>query len=151
MGLIRRYTTANPHLKIALVVAPLLAVGGYIAADLYSSQREEAPAPKDQPLRIEGTCRLVGGVCKLLHREIAVNLGAESDPAGGVWIYLRASIPIEGALLALDDAPPRPMTRRGDATRWKLHLNALPRTDGRLRLVVAREGHRYYAEVPLSP
>ncbi len=153
MGLIRKFTAASPHLKIALVVAPLLAVGGWIAADLlFPASGPSETRQTDEPLRLNGECRLPGGVCELLHREIAVNLGAEPLAGGAARILLRATVPLKGALVARNDEAPVAMTPRGDATRWQARLDAPLAPGDRLRLAVVTEsGRRYWAEIPAAP
>gem|GEM_PF-2769045 len=148
MGLIRKFTSANPHLRIALIVAPLLAVGGYIAAGLLGGAEPAGKTPTDRALRVDAACALLGGVCRLLHREIAVNLGAV-EKGGATLVYLRASVPIEGALLAKDAAAPLSMAPRQDRQRWQLRL-PYPLAEGdRLRLALSADGRHYYAEIPV--
>ncbi len=148
MGLIRRFTRLSPHLRLALILTPLLGLGGYLLAGLFTPA-PDAPAD-DRPRAIEpaGPCRLRGGVCRLLHREIAVNLGTPADDPG--LLYLATSVPIEGALVSLDDAPPQPMQRRDNAKHWQLRLAHPPGLGSRLRLALATDQHRYYAELTVS-
>ncbi len=150
MGLIRKFTATNPHLKIALVVAPLLMVGGYIIADLFelsTTPESTESANNAKPLVVDDRCRLLGEVCELLHREIAVNIGAEPGPGSTTLVYLSTSVPVDGVLVAREKAPPIRMTTRGSSKRWKAEL-PYPLAEGeRIRLALVRGEHRYFAEI----
>ncbi len=149
MGLIRRFTRLSPHLRLALILTPLLGLGGYLLAGLFAST-PDGPA-EDAPRAIEASepCRLLGGVCRLLHREIAVNLGTPADDPG--LLYLASSVPLKGALVGLDDAPPQAMQRRDNPKHWQLRLPHPPGPGAHLRLALATDQHRYYAELTVSP
>lgn len=151
MGLIRKFTAANPHLKIALIVTPLLAIGGYIVADLYHHPEASAPPPQTaSELQVSGDCRLLGEVCELLHREIAANIGAEPQENGHTLIYLATSVPLQGALLAAEPHDPVAMASRGDTRRWKALLPYPLRQGDRLRLAMVSGERRYFAEITVQ-
>lgn len=148
MGLIQKFTAASPHLKIALIVAPLLVIGGYIAADLF--RPEEAPVAPGQTtsaMQVSEKCRLLGGVCELLHREIAANLGATLQEDGGTLIHLATSVPLAGALIAGEQQEPVTMQSRGNDKRWKALLPYPLQEGDRLRLAMVSGERRYYAEI----
>ena len=151
MGLIRKFTAASPHLKIALIVAPLLVIGGYIVADLYRPREAPPPQPRTaSELQVPEECRLLGGVCELLHREIAANIGAELEENGRTRIYLATSVPLEGALLAGEQQDPVTMVSRRDARHWQALLPYPLREGDRLRLALVSGKRRYFAEIPVQ-
>jgi len=150
MGLIRKFTATNPHLKIALVVAPLLMVGGYIIADLFEPSATPEPtesANSAKPLAVDEECRLLGEVCELLHREIAVNISAEPGPGSTTLVYLSTSVPVDGVLVTREEAPPTRMTARGSSKRWKAELPYALAEGERVRLALVRGEHSYFAEI----
>ncbi len=151
MGLIRKFTAASPHLKIALIVAPLLAIGGYIIADLYRPAAEP-PAAHRGPgaLQVSKNCHLLGDVCELLHREIALNMSARPRDDGSTLVYLSASVPLEGAILASGGKQPIAMETRGTPKRWKALLPYPVHPGDSLRLAVVSGERRYFAEIPAS-
>ena len=147
MGLIKKFTTASPHLKIALVVAPLLAVGGYIIADFYRPAAEPVDRQGGGSLQVSENCRLLGDLCKLLHREIAANLSATVRENGQTLVYLGTSVPLEGAVIASDDREPVVMETRGSARRWKATLPYAVHEGDRIRLAMVSGDRRYFAEI----
>ncbi len=150
MGLIRKYTRLSPHLRLALILAPLLAVGGYILAGFYQPGSGDEPDDGPRPLQLSGNCRLPEGVCKLLHREIAVNVGAEQQ-GEATEIYLATSVPLEGAVVGLENATPVTMTTRGSLKRWKARLSRPLRPGDHLHLALVTRDHRYFADLPATP
>ena len=147
MGLIAKYAAASPHLKIALVVAPLLAIGGYILAGLY--RPASAPVAGEGPgtLQVSHECRLLGGVCELLHREIAVNLGASVQEDGRTQVYLGASVPLEGVVISSGEREPIVMETRGTPRRWKARLPYAIHAGDPVRLALVSGERRYFAEI----
>lgn len=147
MGLIAKYTRLNPHLRLALVIAPLLAVGGYILAGFFSPGSEPGAPSGPRPLEIDDRCQLLDGVCRLLHREIALNIGA-ALVSDGTEIFLASSVPLKGAVVGLEGRSPVTLSQRDGPKKWQAHLPyALPAGDT-LHLVVATAEHRYFADVP---
>jgi hypothetical protein len=154
MALIEKFTRASPHLKIALVVAPLLLVGGYILAGFYqpgpTTETPPASARTGSALEVPQGCHLPGGVCELLHREIALNLSATPE-GNSTLIYLAASVPLEGVLVAGGEHSPTSMVNRGTPKRWKATLPYLLQRGDSLRLAVVSGERRYFAEIPIRP
>ena len=151
MGLIRKYTQASPHLKIALVVAPLLAVGGYILAGFYQPDAQPEPVAQQDATALQPSdeCRLLEDVCRLLHREIAVNISASPTQEGSTLILLAASVPLKGALVSAGDHQPVAMTIRNGNKRWKATLPYPLHQSDQLHLALGSGERRYYAEIPV--
>ncbi len=150
MGLIRKYTQLSPHLRLALIVAPLLLVGGYLLAGFYQPGPDDKPNDAPRALQLSGSCRLPGEVCRLLHREIAVNVGAEQQ--GKITeIYLATSVPLQGAVVGLENTTPVTMTTRGSLKRWKARLLRPLRPGDHLHLALVTRDHRYFADLPTTP
>lgn len=62
----------NRHTKIAIIIAPFLIVGGYIAADYYA---EEQNKNKNLfKLRVQGQCNLSIKPCRLSYEQLLLTL-----------------------------------------------------------------------------
>ncbi|MEE9385847.1 MAG: hypothetical protein V3V08_20750 [Nannocystaceae bacterium] len=147
MKLLTRFYQANGHIKLAVVLAPLLAIGGYILAGSYAESKVAAQPSAAKQMALQRGCQLLSGVCELLHREIAANVGIE-DEQGEQVVYLATSVALRGALISVGDARPVAMVRRGTAKRWMLNLDERMTEDTVIRLVLAAEKHSFFAEVP---
>jgi hypothetical protein len=150
MGLIKRFYQSNRHVKLAIILAPILAIGGYILTGIYLDDKIDAQPTMDKPLALQPDCHLLTGVCELLHREIAVNVAVE-EKNGQQLFYLSTSTPIKGALVAFSDRQePRPLYRRGDKRKWVLDIRDPVHQGQRAKLVISGDKHRYFAEIPVS-
>ena len=149
MGLVKRFYQSNRHMKLAIILAPLLAIGGYILAGIYLDDKMDAQQGTDKPLSLQPGCQLLTGVCELLHREIAVNIAIE-EKDGRQLFYLSASTPLRGVLAAFGDSPPRNMLSRGDTKKWVLELQNPVHNGQTAKLVISGGKHRYFAEIPVS-
>ena len=149
MGLIKRFYQSNRHMKLAIILAPLLAIGGYILAGIYLDDKMDAQQGTDKPLTLQPDCHLLTGVCELLHREIAVNIAVEKRD-GQAFFYLSTSTPIKGAIIAFADSPPQSMLSRGDSKKWLLELQPPVHSGQTAKLVISGGKHRYFAEIPVS-
>ncbi len=127
------------HLVTSLLVAPLLAMAGWWASGLFSSQ-EPVPAQKGgvYPLLEKSNCRYASGECLLENVDftIALTYVLRSD---GHFLLAQASHPLSDILLAVDEdehSAPQFMARRGTNSReWSLTLDGRPGAAARIRLV----------------
>ncbi len=149
MGLVKRFYQSNRHVKLAIILAPLLSIGGYILAGIYLDDKIEARPGADKPLALQPGCHLLTDVCELLHREIAVNLAME-ERDGRQLFYLSASTPVRGVLAALGDSPPEAMLSRGDPKKWVLEIRQPVTPGSQVKLVVSADKNRYFAEIPVE-
>ncbi len=124
MGLVSKFVGLSPHLRLALVIAPLLTVGGYVLVDMY----EEADAPDEQVFRLvsEGECRLSSGVpCKFSGMGLDVLLEATPSAEGGTRLDLDTSLAVRQVMLeAVGSAsvPPSSMAGDGKGLSWSKTL-----------------------------
>ena len=150
MGLIHAYTTASPHIKLALVIAPLLAVGGYIVAEHALPRKSATIDTTPRPLKIADDCRPLNTVCKLLHRELAVNITA-TPLKGETRVDLATSVAIDGGVIAFAGESPVKMEARNGPRGWKALLPRSVQSGDTLRLVLVNGQRRYFAEIPMEP
>lgn len=149
MGLVKRFYQSNRHMKLAIILAPLLAIGGYILAGIYLDDKMDAQQGTDKPLSLQPGCQLLTGVCELLHREIAVNIAIE-EKDGRQLFYLSASTPLRGVLAAFGDSPPLPMLSRGDEKKWVLEPQNPIVPGTQVKLAISGDKNRYFAEIPVT-
>lgn len=149
MGLVKRFYQSNRHVKLAIILAPLLAIGGYILTGIYLDDKIKAQPGVDKPLTLQPDCHLLTGVCELLHREIAVNAAIE-EKDGKQLFYLSTSTPTIGVLVAFGDKPPLPMLSRGDMKKWVLEIQKPVVPGGQVKLVISGGKNRYFAEIPVT-
>lgn len=62
----------NRHTKIAIVIAPFLIVGGYIAADYYDEEKKKNKNLFE--LRVQGQCNLSKKPCQLSNKQLLLTI-----------------------------------------------------------------------------
>jgi hypothetical protein len=143
----------KPHRFLVYALVPLLALGGYIAADLLFPAKPTSPT---QPFRLQeqGACNLASG-CILQHGELVVRLvKVEKQQAEqGVNVQLMASEPLKGAAISIGDARdagvPSNMLAGKNARNWSVSLNPVGEQQV-LRLLLSTESASFFAECPVS-
>ncbi len=149
MKLFKRFYQSNRHVKLAVILAPLLAIGAYITTGILLEEKVQEQPGADKAMALQPDCHLLTKVCELLHREIAANITIE-EKEGRQLVYLATSIPIRGALLSVGDEKPSPMLSRGTAKGWVLELQRPVVENDVIRLVLAGDKNRYFAEIPAN-
>ncbi|HDK37975.1 MAG TPA: hypothetical protein ENG92_03050 [Thiolapillus brandeum] len=149
MKLLKYFYQSNRHIKLAVILAPLLAIGTYVITGILLDEKIEKQAGTSKAMQLQPDCHLLSGVCELQHREIAANIAVE-DKQGKQLVYLATSVPIQGALLSIRDAAPSPMRSRGTAKRWVLELQQRVGENDVVRLALASDKNRYFAEIPAT-
>jgi len=138
----------NKHLKVAFMVAPFLAVFGYIGADFYNEN--EAAKTKIVELVPEGHCDIINQSCVLKSGEFKVNISDE----GGLT-EVNSTFPLDSATLFLVDksdemlAYPLGMQKSPYYWRSKTNLRSLVSNKGdsyKLRLIAKIKGGQYISE-----
>jgi len=138
----------NKHVKLAFMVAPILAIVGFIAADFY----EESEAAKDKIVQLvaQGGCDIVNKNCLLVSGEFKVNV---SDKAGVTEI--NSTFPLDSATLFLVDKnnkmTPYPLGMMKNPYYWRNNtpLGKLLANQGdsqKLRLIAKIKGGQYISE-----
>ena len=62
----------NNHTKLAFMVAPVLAIGGYIASDFWIE--DQASATRIYQMAPENSCDVLAGKCVLLAEDFKLNM-----------------------------------------------------------------------------
>ena len=138
----------NKHTKLAFMVAPILAVVGFIAADFY--EESEAAENKLVQLVPEGHCDIANKSCVLISGEFKINV---SDDAGITEV--NSTFPLDSATLFLvdksDKMTPYPLGMKKSPYYWRSNtpLGELIANQGdsyKLRLIAKIKGGQYIGE-----
>jgi galactose mutarotase-like enzyme len=141
----------NKHQKIAVLIAPFLMIGGYIAADYYLLSKhtsldkkfEQQEQQQAHRLVLKETCELSKSPCVLTKDTLAVTL---SLSASKQILYVVTNHPADGVQLALNMAKPKSLTRLNDGKYWKIS-NPSGLDINKLRLAASINQHFYYTEI----
>jgi len=138
--------------KLAILIAPILAVLGYIAADYYAEY--QAKETKIYQLVNEGVCDILNHQCVLKSGDFKVNVYDEK----GVTI-VNSTFPLDNATLFLvnngvdrqDKGQVYPLTMKDNFYYWQSNtpLREMLETSGKkqkLRLIASIKGGKYLAE-----
>ncbi len=138
----------NRHTKIAILIAPILAIGGYIASDLYVTN--EAQQNRIFQLVSKASCDVLAGQCVLSRGELKVNVYDED----GVTT-INTTFPIDSATLFLvnkaDQSSAYPLQMSDSPYYWfnPTPLRADIATTGdthKMRLILKIQGGQYISE-----
>ena len=138
----------NKHTKLAFMVAPILAIVGFIAADYY--EENEAAQSKIVQLVTEGHCDVANKSCVLISGDFKINV---SDEAGVTEV--NSTFPLDSATLFLvdksDKMTPYPLGMKKSPYYWRSNtpLGNLVANQGdsyKLRLIAKIKGGQYIGE-----
>ncbi len=122
----------NKHTKLAFMIAPFLAIFGFVGADYY----EEAQANEDKIIQLvpDGHCDIINQNCILKSGEFKINI---SDKAGITEI--NSTFPLDSATLFLVD-------KSDQMISYPLGMLKSPyywRSGTQLRMLVSHKGDSY--------
>jgi hypothetical protein len=138
----------NRHLKMAFMVAPFLAILGFVGADYY--EESEAAKEKVTQLKPEGHCDIINKSCVLKSGEFKVNISDE----GGIT-EVNSTFPLDTATLFLvdneDNMTSYPLGMQKSPYYWrsKTQLRGFVSNKGdsyKLRLILKIKGGQYISE-----
>lgn len=138
----------NKHTKLAFMVAPFLAIFGFIGADLY----EESVADENKLIQLspDGHCDVVNKSCVLTSGEFKISV---SDEAGVTQI--NSTFPLDTATLFLVDKSDKmtsyPLGMKDSPYYWYSNtpIGTLAANKGdsyKLRLIAKIKGGQYISE-----
>ena len=137
----------NKHTKVAVLVAPLLAVLGYIASDYFIEN--DADKTKLVTLIPESSCEVLVDGCVLISGDFKINV---FDKAGSTVV--NSTFPLDEAVLFLVNehniATAYPLTQVQSNYYWQaqtpLRELASTSTSYKLRLIASIKGGDYISE-----
>jgi len=146
----------NKHTTIAILMAPFLALGGYILADIYSKNNEETDT--DKKLVITNECRPVDNQCEILGVGMEMRLRFESVPSYQrlLPIELISETSLDDVALSLviagNELAPVKMQDTGGKKRWTIEVlpDSTPSASNiRVRLAVSYKAALHLADFPI--
>jgi len=147
----------NKHIIAALIVTPLLAIGGYFMLDAVVGEKPSAAQQgQSYPLVALPNCRYTSGKCTLKNNEFKVDIRAGEAGVGVVTLQLQSVFPLQAAKMALvDDAqqagePEAMQALDTDGKQWQIALKGAASEQSLLRVVVVADGAFYFGETGLA-
>ena len=146
----------NKHLLVAALMAPIMALVGYFAIDIFLGETPQAAKPgQTYKLAEKPGCRYAGGKCGL--KNVDFELGIRIEPIDGnrSMLLLDSAFPLEGVMAALvdpltqsqSDADPVPMEAQGaEGLSWSLAIDSPVPGRHRLQVATASQGTFYYGD-----
>lgn len=138
----------NRHTKVALMVAPFLILGGYIASDFYLEH--EAEKPKIITLQPSGHCDVLNKKCILKSKEFEISVYDEN----GITT-VNSTFPLDRVTFFTVDSnnipTAYPLGMKESPYYWKNHTNLRNVANNKgdkykLRLAASIKGGQYLAE-----
>lgn len=143
----------NRHLLVAGLMAPIMALIGYFAFDIFVGETPHAAKQgRSYKLVEKPGCRYAGGKCALKNGDFELIIGIEDLDRDRSQLKVRSAFPLEGVVAALvagkaADAEPLAMQALGrDGLNWTL---TIPRPDPerhRLQLAASSQGAFYFGD-----
>ena len=138
----------NPHLKVAFVVAPLLAIGGWGLAEMYWTATNPEAARHLAPRR---ACDLRVKACRLKAGGLQLFIRGDFDESGRLRaLRIESTMPLDtvvasvAPLKAEDDKPVRFSSGNGRLWRARLPHAPPPGEEARRLRLVATAGKKTY-------
>lgn len=144
----------NKHKRLAILMAPFLAIAGYITAG-YLSETPEAPM---RALVMEGECRIAESDCVLQSPGLELRLSADQKLAAGqsVNIKIISSTKLNDALISFagkkQESRPHRLKEK-EENNWLESVFIESNIDAKqvyLRLIVDWQGNVYFADEKIS-
>ncbi len=139
----------NKHVVVALLVAPILAIGAWYAVGLIGAETPKKAVPgQSYPLVAKSNCRYASGQCSLENGDIEFELiPATSD--GALSLKITSNQRAGRVMLGLgeDDNPPKPEEAPYDPSSqtWMYTVNT--HHAEKLFFVAEISGSRYFAKL----
>jgi hypothetical protein len=146
--------TLNPQLKVAIFIAPLLLIGGFIAMDYYAKED-----PTDNALYqlhpVNEHCNFSSNSCRFSNNDLQLSVTLEERlDNGSNTIRVVSEQVLKGVAIALadidDESTPQNMIADDDRRHWRINIQVPPTIFPYLRLVVSTDKGLYYAEAPVT-
>ena len=146
----------NKHTTIAIVIAPFLALGGYILADIYSTDEIENA---DKKLLVTGDCRPVENQCEILGIGMEMHLKFNTTPADQrlLPVELNSKTSLDDVAMSLiiagKEVAPMKMKNTGDKKLWIteiMPIGTITKENLKVRLAVSYKASLHLAEFPIT-
>lgn len=137
----------NKHTKVALIIAPFLAIGGYIAAGYYADK--QINKERFLPLSTQDECQIKQQSCLLSNGQLQVRLSQTTT-----GIQLATTHPIDHVVISLVSANnqeklyPLKQANDNDRLNWQLNADQFAHKQAeKFRLLLTISKSSYFAEI----
>lgn len=145
-------TLKSRHVIVALLVAPLLAVGAWFAVGYWVAGDAMTPLPAEQgsayPLLERSGCRYAGGRCVLSNGDLDIHVALRGDR-----LYFTPSVEVDvliAGLIRLTESVPIESRWHEAEQAWEVALPGVPDSSDRLRVIVSRNDSEFYGEASMA-
>lgn len=164
----------NKHVIAAMIVAPILAVLGWLLVDLLvKEEAHKAVSGQAYPLAAQSNCRFESGGCHLKNGTFEVRVSVDVEAAGAPMLRFESGHALDKAVVGFvtepdaqrvsDDAVefstesagetvgPFSMEQKDDLGHtWILALPENVSRSSRMRMALTAQNARYYAETQMT-
>lgn len=142
-------TSMNKHQKLAILIAPFLIIGGYVAADYYMLAKQEAVLQQQiHRFELSAPCNLHTQYCHLKTGALELQLSLNQSKQ---QLRLRSNHALDGATISLNRNKAKPLYKEHDPLHWQMTTDANGTTLNKLRLATSVNKVFYFAEINLTP
>jgi hypothetical protein len=137
----------NRHVKVAMVVAPLLGVAAYMAMDYHLSEKPAAAVPgRSYPLAEASSCRYPSGYCTLENGDVKLKIRSKRIDETQVELTLSSALPLDSALVSAGTGGEFELPSSFSGAERRAVLALGQPAGSRLRWGFSIAGTTYYAE-----
>ncbi len=137
----------NKHKKLAIIIAPFLAIGGYILADYYD--KYQVDKKRYHMLKIEGKCDIDQGPCLLKGAGLILEYTIK-----GEFTNIEANYPLGAAAIGMEvsenNKPFNLSPATSDNKNWTIETSTYKHSgtadSDTIRLVVTAKKHAFFSE-----
>ena len=134
----------NKHIKLAIVIAPFLAIGGYIATDYYDTY--QVNKKRYHTITVEGQCDIDTGPCLLKGAGLILEFSKNGEVTN-----LEANYPLSTAAIGmLGSDEPTNLTPDTSKKNWSVNTSTYMKSvksDGNaIRVLVSAKDHFFFSE-----
>ena len=141
----------RPHVVAAVLAAPVLAILGYIAVDIWQGEAAApAVAGRTYELLARPDCRRAGGRCTLANADVVLTIEVTDRVAGSLRID--ASLPLDSLVVAVvaqdgDASAPLVLSTTGPSrSQWEGTIEHPRQPSAALRVAATANGVGFFAQ-----
>jgi len=140
----------NRHVKLAIMIAPFLAIGGYIATDYYDKYQNDKK--RYHNLKVEGKCNIDTGPCLLKGAGLILEYTIQ-----GELTNIEANYPLGSAAIGMkvsENDKPFNLKPKTDKKNWSISTSTYKHpaaiNSDAVRIVVTAKDHTFFSEFSSS-
>ncbi len=136
----------SKHKKLAIIIAPFLAIGGYVATDYYD--KHQTNKKRYHNIKIQGKCDIDRGPCLLEGAGLILEYTIKGDLTN-----IEANYPLGSAAISMkvgDNEKPFNLTPVSNKKNWTIQTSTYKHSETAssetIRLVVTAKNHTFFSE-----